>query len=77
MSEGPAITLYLTAALLSGILGAIIAHAKRRGAGFWTVACFLVPPLLLVVMLLPKRPFAKVRERHPDNSLASDNLDDF
>ena len=75
MSSGLAITVYLIAAVIAGIVGGGLAHSKRRDTGFWTVACFLVPPLLVILFLLPKRRFAPVRRRPPDDSFAADNLD--
>ena len=77
MSSGLAITLYLAAALLAGILGTTIASVKRRGAGFWMVACFLLPPLLIVLLLLPKRRVTTRRHSPADDSLDSDNLDEL
>jgi hypothetical protein len=79
MSSGVAITLYLAAAFLAGILGTIIARAKRRGPGFWMVACFLVPPLFIVLLLLPTRRFIAVRQRPSadSDSFDADNLDKF
>ena len=79
MSSGIAVTLYLAAGVLTAILGAIVAAAKRRSPGFWTVACFLTPPLFVVLLLLPKRRIAALRPRSPKDpdSLDSDNLDNF
>ncbi|GBF27874.1 hypothetical protein MnTg02_02933 [bacterium MnTg02] len=40
--------------LLSAVIGALAAKFKRRGADVWAFACFMFPPLLLVLFLLPK-----------------------
>lgn len=40
------------ACLISGV----IATAKNRGHSSWMAWCFLVPPLLLVLALLPRNP---------------------
>lgn len=75
VSAGLDITVYLVLALIGGIAGATIASAKNRHAGFWMVLCFLVPPAILLLLLLPrlKRPRAPVRRYNED----SDNLDTF
>ncbi len=74
MSSGSLITAYLVAALIAGIAGAIIAQAKNRHAGFWTMAPFLFPPMLLVLLLLPRSKRVRVRVTRSENS---DNLDEF
>ena len=40
--------------LLSAVIGALVAMFKRRGADVWGFACFIFPPLLLILILLPK-----------------------
>lgn len=36
------------------ILGYITARVKRRNPDAWAFACFVFPPLLLILLLLPK-----------------------
>ncbi len=48
--------MYRAAMLIGAILGGIIAHNKGRNILFWTVACGLLPLLLLVLLALPRRP---------------------
>jgi membrane protein implicated in regulation of membrane protease activity len=49
--------------LFFGILGAVFASVKNRDASFWTALCFLVPPALIVLLLLPK--YKGPRQRRP------------
>jgi hypothetical protein len=73
MSAGLFITGYLASALIAGIAGSLIARAKNRYAGFWTALCFIVPPAVLVLMLLPRmrRTATTIKVESED----SDNLD--
>jgi cyanate permease len=74
MPAGLVITIYLASALVAGTLAGMIAPRKRRSAGFWTAATFLFPPLLLILIFLPR---GRTVERYPahDDHWASDNLD--
>jgi hypothetical protein len=54
MDTGIAITVYLTAALVAGIVAGVVAAAKQRHTGYWVIASFLFPPLVLILLLLPK-----------------------
>lgn len=40
-------------ALSSALAGGIIAYAKRRDHSFWAAWCFILPPVLLLLVLLP------------------------
>ncbi|MGI9386719.1 MAG: hypothetical protein ACR2OX_04760 [Methyloligellaceae bacterium] len=40
--------------LVSAATGAIVAKIKRRSADVWAFACFIFPPILLILLLLPK-----------------------
>jgi len=42
-------------AIASGVLGAIFAGWKNRDVSAWTAWCFLVPPLAIWLLLMPKR----------------------
>ena len=74
MPAGLVITIYLASALVAGTLAGIIAPRKGRSTGFWTTATFLFPPLLLVLIFLPR---GRTVQRYPahDDHWASDNLD--
>ena len=76
MSSGLDITVYLVFALIGGIVGATISRAKHRYTGFWMAICFLVPPAVFILLLLPsvQRTASPARRRNSDDS---DNLDDF
>ncbi|MGD9828023.1 MAG: hypothetical protein AB7E70_05215 [Hyphomicrobiaceae bacterium] len=50
-------------ALGSAVLGLILAVAKRRDHSAWAAWCFILPPLLLVLLILPKN--AGPRPRRP------------
>ena len=57
--------------LLSAVIGALVAKFKRRGADVWGFACFMFPPLLLLLILLPKN-----TEPRPQQKLSRKELED-
>lgn len=73
MPAGLAVTVYLLAGLVAGALSGIIAPRKRRHVGFWTIATFLFPPMLLVLLVLPRA--AYVRQEWVVREADSDSLD--
>jgi hypothetical protein len=42
-------------ALASAIAGGVVASAKNRDYSAWTAWCFLLPPLVLILLALPRR----------------------
>lgn len=54
MNAGLAITVYLTSALVAGVIAGATAPNKRRHPGYWTILAFLVPPTVLLLLLLPR-----------------------
>ena len=48
--------MYLAAMILGGILGGVVAYNKGRAVFFWTVACGLLPLMLLILSALPRLP---------------------
>lgn len=40
-------------ALLSAVIGGIVAGVRNRGHSSWAAWCFLMPPLLIVLIMLP------------------------
>jgi hypothetical protein len=42
------------AALLAAVLGAILAVYKRYDVSKWAAWCFVLPPLVVVLLLLPR-----------------------
>lgn len=66
------LTFYMAVGLVAGTIGGAVAPRKRRHSGFWTTATFLVPPLLLVLLLLPRSRYAPLP---PERDWEPDNLD--
>lgn len=52
MLEG--VVIWAVVATTAAIIGALLAGYKNRGYSAWTAWCFLLPPLVLVLLLLPK-----------------------
>ena len=49
------IVIWGVAAILTAALAGFAAGWKNRDYSFWMAWCFLLPPLLLVLLLMPKR----------------------
>lgn len=49
--------------IVSSILAAIVAGAKRRDHSFWAAWSFLVPPMLLILLVVPSN--KGPRQRRP------------
>ncbi|MEZ5923589.1 MAG: hypothetical protein R3D57_04310 [Hyphomicrobiaceae bacterium] len=63
------ITVWGVVAVISAILGGILAAAKRRSVDAWAAAGFLFPPSLLVLLLLPRASDQMVADRHLQKTL--------
>lgn len=50
-------------AISAGVLAAILAGIKNRDYSFWIAWCFLLPPLVLFLIMLPK--YQGERPRRP------------
>lgn len=50
----------------SGLAGLVLAGVKNRGLSTWVAWCFLFPPSLLVLLLLPKLSGQRPRQRSLD-----------
>ena len=50
-------------AVVSGIVGGLLAGAKNRDYSSWIAWCFVLPPLVFVLLLLPR--YQGVRPRQP------------
>lgn len=50
-------------ALTAAFLGGVLAGVKNRDYSFWIAWCFVLPPMLLFILLLPKH--EGVRPRKP------------
>jgi hypothetical protein len=59
------------AAVGSGILAGILAGVKRRDHSFWAAWSFLFPPMLLILLLLPKNQGPKPRRPSLDEEDAA------
>jgi hypothetical protein len=53
-SVGLWITGLATAAFFSSLAAGIISRRKRRNQMFWMIFCFVLPPVLALLILLPK-----------------------
>jgi hypothetical protein len=58
-------------AIAAGVLAGILAGVKNRDYSFWIAWCFLFPPLLLFLVMLPRhdgprrrQPSLDEQERH-------------
>lgn len=41
--------------IVSGVIGAYMAASKNRDWSAWAAWCFLIPPMLVLLVLMPKR----------------------
>lgn len=73
MQAGLLITIYLMSSLIAGTIAGSVSARKRRHHGFWTTGAFLFPPLLLVLLILPRGTY---RVPHREEEW-DDNLDTF
>lgn len=48
------IVIWAAVATLAAIAGAIIAHIKNRNSSTWAAWGFLIPPVVLALLLLPR-----------------------
>lgn len=74
MTAGLLITIYLAASVVAGTIAGAVSSRKRRHHGFWTTGSFLFPPLLLVLLVMPRGDYRPMPQR--DNEW-DDNLDRF
>lgn len=61
-------------AILAAALAGLLAGAKNRDYSFWMAWCFLVPPLTLWLLFMPRRQGARPRQPTLDEL---DNHDSF
>lgn len=60
------IAIWGIAAFGSAVVGMILAGAKRRDYSAWGFWCFVLPPLLLVLVVMPKNTGPRPRKRSLD-----------
>ena len=63
------ITIWGVTALVSGVLGFMLAAAKRRSADAWATAAFLFPPSLLILIMLQRATDQMVADRRMRQAL--------
>ena len=55
-------------AVASGAAGAVLAGVKNRDYSSWTAWCFVLPPLVLVLLVLPRYQGTRPRQPRLDES---------
>ncbi len=53
-------------ALAGSVLAAVVAGYKNRDISYWVGWCFVVPPLVLFLLFMPKREGPRPRQRRID-----------
>jgi hypothetical protein len=56
------IVVWGAAAIAASVLAGFLAGVKNRDYSFWMAWCFVLPPLVLWLVLLPKRPGPRPRQ---------------
>jgi hypothetical protein len=56
------IVIWGACAIIGSALAGILAGIKNRDYSFWMAWCFLVPPLVLFLLFLPKREGPRPRQ---------------
>lgn len=65
------IAIWGVVAIGSAVAAGLLAGIKRRDHSFWAAWSFLLPPMLLVLLLLPKNTGAKPRRPSLDEEDAA------
>ena len=58
-------------AIASAVAGGVVAGVKRRDHSFWASWSFIFPPMLVILMLMPKNQGPKKRRRTLDEEDAA------
>lgn len=61
------IVIWGVVSLVAAILGGIFAAQKNRNASTWAAWCFIVPPLVIWIMLMPKNLGPRPRSKPLDD----------
>jgi hypothetical protein len=56
------IVIWGLAAIASAVIGGILAGIKNRDYSFWIAWCFLFPPLLIILVMLPRHQGERPRQ---------------
>lgn len=54
MTTAMVITVYLSSALICGLIAASVAPGRGRHPGYWMIGAFLFPPSVILLLLLPR-----------------------
>jgi len=54
-------------ALAAAALAAVLAGYKNRDISYWTAWCFIFPPLIIVLLLLPRHQGPRPRQPRLDD----------
>jgi hypothetical protein len=73
MDTGMLITVYLSSALAAGLLSTAMASAKHRHPGYWMIFCFLIPPFIVLLLILPKGRYLHYPHRDPFGEIGDDD----
>jgi membrane protein DedA with SNARE-associated domain len=60
------IVIWGVVAIVAGAAGGIIAGVKNRDYSAWIAWSFLLPPLVLILLIMPKHKGTRPRQRHID-----------
>lgn len=71
------IVIWGVAAMAAAALAGFVAGWKNRDYSFWMAWCFVVPPLLIWLLVLPKRQGARPRQPTLDELDRLENRDIF
>jgi hypothetical protein len=72
MSIPAEIAIWGVTAIAAAIVAGIVAGIKNRDYSFWIATAFLLPPLLLVLILMPRLKQQPVQVRTTDDDADSD-----
>lgn len=66
------VVIWGVSAILAALAAAVLAGIKNRDYSAWVAWCFLIPPLVLVLALLPRYQGRRPRQRTLDEEDAAD-----
>jgi hypothetical protein len=61
------IVVWAATAITASIFGGVTASAKRRDWSVWAAWCFLLPPVLILLLLIPRNTGPPPRPRSLDD----------
>jgi branched-subunit amino acid ABC-type transport system permease component len=67
-----AIVVWGLTAIAAAVLAGILAGIKNRDYSFWIAWSFVIPPMVLVLLLLPKLKGARPKQRSYDEQDAAE-----